>query len=969
VGVRGAARRGVATRGRAPAETARRRREEGGVAMSPRERLLGTWWAALALAVGLGGTSGCTTDAFCYADCPDTLGTTASTTSGTTGAGGGLFDAGQGGQGGADCFPNCGKKDGGTCVPTNNGVEKCDGIDNNCNGQIDEGIDFTKPEQCGTCDNDCYQLAKNCAIAGISCKAAAKPGEKGTCQCSKCDTGWVDLDKDGLTCEYQCQKTSDNDATCNHIDDNCNGLVDEDVDFCGIDNCGDCGVKCLIPHGQAECTRTDPQKACNAPGNTECMLKACSCNGPGDCWWHLDSDPPNTCNYQCDVTNGGIEICDGIDNDCDGKIDAADDLSGDPKIGVACYGSPNGECATLAHQGTTVCEGGAVKCSGPNVLLQGQQLETCNGKDDDCDGIIDNNPTDQGGSCGKSANAPCTKGTLQCKAGALVCVGNIDPGPFEVCNGVDDDCNGIIDDNPVDAVGACDVPPPPPAGATTACKAGTKACVGGTIVCQGSVKPVPGAQDGCAIDANCDGQLTNQADLSSDPANCGQCGHDCNAGAVHAIWGCSNAACVFVACEPGYYDLSSPKDNKCEYACTYVQAQEVCNGIDDNCNGQIDENVPTPSPVQVCGVSPAASTPECQAPKVGVTCSQGKWQCTFPAGVCNPTCATAQEVCDSLDNNCNGVLNENVPNYGKPCASDDGKPPPGDGACRTTGTYVCNGPAATKCSAVKADCASLPGGCTELCDGVDNDCDGLVDEPFSNKGSNATYFVQPVVTQIGVSKWVYSYEASRPSSNGTQAGTGDGYYTSAPPGVTLDKTPACSVQGRIPWFNVTPTEVEQTCLAMGGSICSLADWQTACHVPPTNPACSWGYAPRGAACTSTYNGVSKFCNLGPSFDFSPAPGVQNGLLPAGSPLLQSCWADWSGLNGNVPATAKIYDITGNLREIAKDLVTSTYRLVGGAFDTQDAGGATCDFTFYTVSLSYQFFDTGFRCCFSSNPTL
>jgi hypothetical protein len=378
--------------------------------------------------------------------------------------------------------------------------------------------------------------------------------------------------------------------------------------------------------------------------------------------------------------------------------------------------------------------------------------------------------------------------------------------------------------------------------------------------------------------------------------------------------------------------------------------------------------VPTPSPVQVCGVSPAATAPECQAGQVSVQCKAGKWQCTFPAGICSPTCATATEVCDTLDNNCNGAINENVPNYGKACASDDGKPAPGDGACRTTGTYVCNGQAATKCSAVKADCANLPGGCTELCDGVDNDCDGLIDEPFTNKGSNSANFVKPVVTQIAASKWVYSYEASRPSANGTQPGTGNGFETSAPQGVTLDKTPACSVPGRVPWFNVTPTEVEQTCLAMGGTICSLADWQLACHTP-ANPTCKWGYAPRGATCTSTFDPASKFCNLGPSFDFSPAQGQQNGLLPVGSNLLQSCWADWSAQFNNQAATSKIFDMTGNLREIVRDPASSTYKLMGGAFDTQDVSGATCDFTFYTVSSSYQFFDTGFRCCFAADPTL
>jgi hypothetical protein len=176
------------------------------------------------------------------------------------------------------------------------------------------------------------------------------------------------------------------------------------------------------------------------------------------------------------------------------------------------------------------------------------------------------------------------------------------------------------------------------------------------------------------------------------------------------------------------------------------------------------------------------------------------------------------------------------------------------------------------------------------------------------------------------------------------------------------------VQSKIPWFNASPTEVEHACTAMGGTVCTLAQWQTGCQA---QLPCTWGYNPRtAAACQSTYTG-SKFCNLGPSYDFSGSPGDQDGLLPTASGLLQNCWADWSNLFGNTAATNKIFDITGNLREITKDTSVNpnVYRLMGGAFNTQDPGGATCGFTFYSVDKDFQFYDTGFRCCFASDPTL
>jgi hypothetical protein len=426
-----------------------------------------------------------------------------------------------------------------------------------------------------------------------------------------------------------------------------------------------------------------------------------------------------------------------------------------------------------------------------------------------------------------------------------------------------------------------------------------------------------------------------------------------------------NGTCQFQGCLYGWHDLNG--DQTCEYACL-PNGSEICNGLDDDCNGQVDDVQITPTPVQVCGVSPVATRAECTS-QVSVTCQNGAWTCGFPAGVCNPTCAAAAEVCDTLDNNCNGQFNENVSNYGQACASDAGLPYPGHGACRTTGTYVCSGANATTCSAVKANCATLPGGCTELCDGIDNDCDGLVDEPFSNKGSNATYFVKPAVTKVAASVWMYQYEASRPSATSLSAGVGNGYHTSAPAGSTLDKTYACSVQGKLPWFNVTPTEVEQTCTAMGGRICTTAEWTTACQATEAATNCTWGYAPNGGAtCTSSWT-ATKYCNLGVSYDFDAGTtGDQDGLLVTGSPALQMCYADWTGLLGNVAGSDKIYDLTGNLREITRS-AAGVFPLMGGAFNTGVENGATCTYSFYKVNSSFQLLDTGFRCCFGADPRL
>jgi hypothetical protein len=96
--------------------------------------------------------------------------------------------------------------------------------------------------------------------------------------------------------------------------------------------------------------------------------------------------------------------------------------------------------------------------------------------------------------------------------------------------------------------------------------------------------------------------------------------------------------------------------------------------------------------------------------------------------------------------------------------------------------------------------------------------------------------------------------------------------------------------------------------------------------------------------------------------------VQDGLLPTASPALQSCWADWASLQDNSTANDKVFDMTGNLRELTKS-ATHAYPAMGGGYLTASPDGASCGVSYFTVGATVSSQETGFRCCFGQDPTL
>jgi hypothetical protein len=220
------------------------------------------------------------------------------------------------------------------------------------------------------------------------------------------------------------------------------------------------------------------------------------------------------------------EICDGLDNDCDNVIDNGfDDLTATCYVGV-------GECL---DKGKKICssDGLGYACDATALL---PTKEICNDVDDDCDGEIDEFPLacecEYGDTriCGLTSAGECTKTEQSCREDGTYpeCSPVLPDDNIEECNGVDDDCNGDIDDI---AAKTC----------FNACFYGTQSCLAG-VWTDCNAPPPPDSYD-----------------------------MDCN----NEKFG--------VCYQEGKIDCNG----NCDAPFVYARG-ELCNGLDEDCDGEID---------------------------------------------------------------------------------------------------------------------------------------------------------------------------------------------------------------------------------------------------------------------------------------------------------------------------------------------------------------------------------------------
>lgn len=560
------------------------------------------------------------------------------------------------------------------CVPTD---ETCNGIDDNCDGTVDEGL--TEPWFADV-DNDGF----GDPTAGVD-----------VCEAPE---GFVVNDAD-------CDDTHaaifpGAPELCNEIDDDCDTLVDEGVgDYwypdSDLDGFGDPGAGL---------------QACEAPLGY--LADATDCD---------DADT--------NVNPEALEVCNGIDDDCDAAID--EDDAGDA---LTWYADVDGDgfgddtLPTYACAAPTGFVSDATDCDDGDSSVYPGAPELCNGVDDDCDGGVDEDDAadatiwyedaDHDGYGGATTATACDApaGYVNNSDDCDDSVGETYPGAPEQCNDVDDDCNGSIDDGVSTSTWYADTDGDTygDAGSTIDDCAVPSGYVGDATDCDDTQVSVnPGAVEACnGIDDDCDGSVDEGAASGSTAWYTDSDGD-----------GYGDASTSTLACDPPAGTVAD--DTDCDDGDDTVNpgAAETCDGRDEDCDGVADNGVPTSTwYVDADGDGygdPWLTITDCAAP-VGYVATND--DCDDANSGIHPF---ATELCDSVDQDCDGAIDEGLSTYTWWADADgDGY---GDASVSTTSCTAPAGYVRDDDDCEDGDAAINPGA-TEDCDTLDNDCSGYADD-------------------------------------------------------------------------------------------------------------------------------------------------------------------------------------------------------------------------------------------------
>jgi len=569
------------------------------------------------------------------------------------------------------------------------GEELCDGADNDCDGTIDEGttdaITFYADE-----DGDTYGDPEN------TLDACDVP-EGYTTDTQDCDDSDATIHPDGV-------------EVCDGADNDCDGTTDgpgaTDALTWYADLDGD-------TYGDPDVTTLD----CDQPSRYVSDSTDCD-----------DSDPA--------VSPTATELCNGYDDNCDGDIDensAADadtwyaDTDSD---GHGDLASPMNACEQPSGYDPSSDD-----CDDTDPDVSPSDPEVCNSIDDDCDGDVDEDsaidaPTwyadtdaDTFGDAGDTTQA-CSEPSGYA-ADSTDCDdtdGAVNPDGEEVCDSIDNDCDTEVDEDSASDVStwyadsdgdgfgdidSTDVDCYEPTG-----------FVADTTDCDDTNADVnPDAIEKCdTIDNNCDG------DIDEDTADDVLTWYADSDGDSYGDPAVSDIDCD----QPSNY-VADDTDCDDTVASTNPGADEYCNSVDDDCNGTVDDDYAVDAPTWYADTDgdtygdAGATVVQCSAPTAYVPDAT---DCDDTDGSINPG---ATEHCDAIDNDCDTVVDEDDADDASTWYADDdsdgyGDPSSSDIACYQPTSYVGDD---TDCD--DTDGAVYPGA-DEYCNLIDDNCDGTVDE-------------------------------------------------------------------------------------------------------------------------------------------------------------------------------------------------------------------------------------------------